>query len=188
MCGTTTISVCILRFVINRQLTMNVEPRRTLGVYQIEGRSRCAGGPRGLGVGFRAPQLSQALAGSYRGICRMIKGGRCAVVICVLITSVPPVGAQDQWGEASKAITRLSPAAFPDLPLPVRDDLEKRGCRVPQSAWNPKPHNVISGQFIRPHHIDWAVLCSKNGSSTVLVFVEGSPTRVQSFDPADDKM
>jgi len=117
----------------------------------------------------------------------MIKGGRGAVVICVLITSVPPVGAQNQWGEASKVITRLSPAAFPDLPLPIRDDLEKRGCRVPQSAWNPKPHNVISGQFIRPHHIDWAVLCSKNGSSTVLVFVEGSPTRVQSFDPADDK-
>jgi len=117
----------------------------------------------------------------------MTKSGQFAFAACVFITSVAVVAAQDQWGEASKAITRLPPSAFPELPLPIRDVLEKRGCRVPQSAWNPKPHNVISGRFIRPNHIDWAVLCSKNGSSAVLVFVEGSPTRVQSFDPADDK-
>ena len=117
----------------------------------------------------------------------MTKTGQFAFAACVLITSVAVVAAQDQWGEASKAITRLPPSAFPELPLPIRDVLEKRGCRVPQSAWNPKPHNVISGRFIRPNHIDWAVLCSKNGSSAVLVFTEGSPLRVHSLDREDDR-
>ena len=31
------------------------------------------------------------------------------------------------------------------------------------------------------------MLCSKNGSSAVLVFIEGSPTRVETFGLADDK-
>jgi len=117
----------------------------------------------------------------------MTNSGRLVLGACALIASLTPAGTQDQGGEAGKTITRLPPAAFPELPLPMREALEKRRCRIPQGAWNPKPHNVISGQFIRPNHIDWAVLCSKDGSSAVLVFTEGSPVRVDSLDREDDK-
>ncbi len=130
---------------------------------------------------------SYCLGGSYRGIDRMHSSGRLILAACVLITSLAPTGAQDQGGEASKAIRMLPPASFPELPLPLREALEKRGCRIPQGAWNPKPHNVITGQFIRPDHTDWAVLCSKSGSSAILVFTEGSPERMQSFNLEDDK-
>ncbi len=37
---------------------------------------------------------------------------------------------------------------------------------------------VIKGSFIKPHEIDWAVLCSVNRTSTILIFRNASPTRV----------
>ena len=117
----------------------------------------------------------------------MTSSGWLVLGACVLIGSLAPGGTQGQVGGAAKAITRLPPAAFPELPLPIREALEKRGCRIPQGAENPKPHNVISGSFIRPNQIDWAVLCSKDGSSAVLVFTEGSPLRVHSLDREDDR-
>jgi hypothetical protein len=39
VCGNTTISACIPHWTINRPLTMSAQPRRTFGVYGIEGRS-----------------------------------------------------------------------------------------------------------------------------------------------------
>jgi len=117
----------------------------------------------------------------------MPDSGRLVLAACVLVTLLAPIRAQDRGGEASIAIKRLPPASFAELRLPLRRALEKRGCRIPQGAWNPKPHNVITGQFIRPDHTDWAVLCSKSGSSAILVFKEGSPERVQAFNLADDK-
>jgi hypothetical protein len=40
----------------------------------------------------------------------------------------------------------------------------------------PKPHNVIKGSFAKKGQIDWAVLCSSNGNSSILVFW-GSPAQ-----------
>jgi hypothetical protein len=37
-----------------------------------------------------------------------------------------------------------------------------------------KPNNVVRGQFARPGQLDWAVLCSIKGVSTILVFWNGS--------------
>jgi len=35
-------------------------------------------------------------------------------------------------------------------------------------------HNVIKGEFTRKGQVDWAVLCSRNGVSTILVFRNAS--------------
>lgn len=79
------------------------------------------------------------------------------------------------WSAADSATVRLSPTAFPELPASVTRALLARRCTVPQ-AWDgeQQPHNVIRGEFARRGQSDWAVLCSRDHHSTVLVFWNGS--------------
>ncbi|QNP40051.1 hypothetical protein [Lysobacter solisilvae (ex Woo and Kim 2020)] len=67
------------------------------------------------------------------------------------------------------------PAEFPALPLDIRHDLERRGCRIPQSQQaDPNARsNVVSGRFGSAAQRDWAVLCSRNGDSSLLVYWRG---------------
>lgn len=74
-------------------------------------------------------------------------------------------------------IQQLPPSAFPWVPQPIRDDLSKRGCRIPQTYATAKPHNIIRGQFARPGQTDLAVLCSKSGKSSILVYWAQSATQ-----------
>lgn len=74
---------------------------------------------------------------------------------------------------SSDSIHRLAPAAFPQLPVSVRRDLERRGCLVPQPWDRPTPTNVIRGAFTRAHVAEWAVLCSVRESSQVLIYGRG---------------
>jgi hypothetical protein len=67
-------------------------------------------------------------------------------------------------------LERLSPAAFPQLPKNLVRRLQARRCTIPQADLEPKPNNVIPGQFIRKGQADWAVLCSRGGRSSILVF------------------
>jgi hypothetical protein len=85
------------------------------------------------------------------------------------------------WEKAGEQIVRLSPSAFPELPKPIQKDLSKRGCLIPQPVITgstlPQDYegsNVTSGEFQKPGQTDWAVLCSINGASTILVFWNGS--------------
>jgi len=71
-------------------------------------------------------------------------------------------------------VTRLAPSAFPELPTNVRRELESRGYTIPQVWADKKPHDVIKGEFIHKGEADWAVLCSLNRVSTILVFRNGS--------------
>ena len=76
--------------------------------------------------------------------------------------------------EALERMVRLPPSAFPDLPRDIAAELERRGCRIPQATfYDSQPHNVISGEFARRGQTDWAVLCSTNGVSELLVFWGG---------------
>jgi hypothetical protein len=61
------------------------------------------------------------------------------------------------------------------LPLAIRRDLEQRGCRIPQSqhAARDALTNVASGRFGSATQKDWAVLCSRDGSSSLLVYWRG---------------
>lgn len=67
-------------------------------------------------------------------------------------------------------IRRLPLSAFPELPAPVRDVLQERRCTVPQTYQARRPENVIQGEFWQKGSRDWAVLCSHDGASFLLVF------------------
>jgi hypothetical protein len=97
------------------------------------------------------------------------------VATSVLVPCQTAAQTPDQWAAAARAITRLPPAAFPGLPAPVRYALEHRGCTVPQSFTEARPHNVVPGRFARADQLDWAVLCSRGDSSSVLLFWGGQP-------------
>ena len=70
-------------------------------------------------------------------------------------------------------IVQLPPTAFPELPTNLVQELQRRGCTIPQEAYSKtKPNNVIKGEFARAGQIDWAVLCSVRGVSTILCVLE----------------
>jgi hypothetical protein len=93
--------------------------------------------------------------------------------------------AQD-WERAFRETRRVSAARFTSLPAAVRDYLERRGCRVPQTYAKRTAHNVIRGHFTSAADIDIAVLCSEGASSRILVFGRGSTTDVKELAAADD--
>ncbi len=68
-------------------------------------------------------------------------------------------------------IRRLPVDAFPNLPPLLADSLRARGCTVPQPHEN-RPANVISGEFFAPGKESWAVLCSVDYQTSLLVFRE----------------
>lgn len=65
--------------------------------------------------------------------------------------------------------------------------MDRRGCTIPQEAFSKKPHNVIRGSFARPGQTDWAVLCSVKGTSTILVFWNGSPKNPAAIAASEDR-
>jgi len=102
----------------------------------------------------------------------------CAVLDATAVT-------QD-WEAADRATRRLAPAAFPQLPSSIRDALVKRGCTIPQPYDARSPENVIKGSFIRAGQTDWAVLCSQQRISAVLVFPADNPAAVMTMPGAAD--
>jgi hypothetical protein len=94
---------------------------------------------------------------------------------------------QDPWAAADRAVRRLHPSAFPQLPSLIRRSLEQRRCLVPQSRVAAGAHNVIEGRLRRQGTKDWAVLCSRGGASTILVFWGGDPSMVDSLATAADR-
>jgi hypothetical protein len=93
-------------------------------------------------------------------------------------------------------IRHLPVSSFPDLPAAVQDQLNLRGCLIPQTYEAHRPENVIHASFERPGSSDWAVLCSAQGTVSLLVFFESRSTqpavlasapeteRLQAHDPS----
>ncbi len=113
------------------------------------------------------------------------------ISLALLSITLTPIFAQlpedlkRKFDEAERRIVRLPPTAFPELPGNVVRELQRRGCTIPQTFLEKKPHNVIRGQFAKPGQTDWAVLCSINGSSSILVFWNGSeknPADIAGFE------
>jgi len=67
-------------------------------------------------------------------------------------------------------IRHLPLNAFPQLPPAVQDVLARRGCLVPQTYEARQPENVVHASLERAGSSDWAVLCSAQGSVSLLVF------------------
>jgi hypothetical protein len=99
--------------------------------------------------------------------------------IALLVTFVPINAAESQdWARADQATRRLAPSAFVRLPAAVRAELERRGCTIPQPFSATQPANVITGRFTSTAGTDWAVLCSRQRTSSILVFRGGSASAV----------
>ena len=97
------------------------------------------------------------------------------------------VQAQDEWTNADKQTIRLAPNRFSLLPKSIVNDLERRRCTVPQSYIEPDRHNVVRGEFKRKGQQDWAVLCSRNRRSSILLYWNGSTNGVSKIESIQDK-
>jgi len=74
-------------------------------------------------------------------------------------------------------IRHLPVSSYPDLPLAVAGELTRRSCLIPQTYEAHRPENVIHASFERPGSNDWAVLCSQQGTVSLLVFFASAPER-----------
>jgi hypothetical protein len=72
-------------------------------------------------------------------------------------------------------IRRLPVNSFPDLPEKIADQLNRRGCLIPQTYAAHHPENVVNASFERNGSSDWAVLCSAQGTVSLLVFFASAP-------------
>ena len=93
----------------------------------------------------------------------------------------------DIWETADLETLRLPPVYFPQLPKEVRNDLNSRACTIPQAYHDRQRHNVISGHFQSGDQIDWAVLCSVDRLSTLLVYLGGSTASIIELVTTHDK-
>ena len=67
-------------------------------------------------------------------------------------------------------IRHLPVSSFPDLPAAIEEQLNLRGCLIPQTYEAHRPENVVHASLERPGSSDWAVLCSAQGAVSLLVF------------------
>jgi hypothetical protein len=93
-------------------------------------------------------------------------------------------------------IRHLPVSSFPELPAAVQALLNRRGCLIPQTYAAHHPENVIHASLQRAGSSDWAVLCSAEGTVSLLVFftdLSAQPTilasapendRLQAHDPS----
>ncbi len=92
-------------------------------------------------------------------------------------------------------IRRLPVSSFPQLPAEVASLLNQRGCMIPQTYQAHRPENVIHASLEHAGSSDWAVLCSSQGTVSLLAFLGSAPAvpvllasapeteRLQAHDP-----
>jgi hypothetical protein len=74
-------------------------------------------------------------------------------------------------------IRHLPVSSFPALPAAVQAQLNARGCLIPQTYEAHRPENVVQASLEGRGTSDWAVLCSSQGTVSLLVFFAASPVR-----------
>ncbi len=67
-------------------------------------------------------------------------------------------------------VRHLPVSSFPQLPVAVQAELNRRGCLIPQTYEAHAPENVVEASLERAGSKDWAVLCSVKGTVSLLVF------------------
>ena len=93
-------------------------------------------------------------------------------------------------GHATPYLIRHLPVnSFPQLPASVQDELNRRGCLVPQTYEARGPENVVQASLERKGSVDWAVLCSVHGTSSLLVFfADGAEPMVLASAPETERL
>jgi hypothetical protein len=88
-----------------------------------------------------------------------------------------PLTDQGQITVAGKStpylIRHLPISSFPELPAVIAEQLTHRGCTIPQTYEAHRPENVVHASLQRPGSSDWAVLCSVQGTVSLLVIFDG---------------
>jgi beta-lactamase regulating signal transducer with metallopeptidase domain len=114
-------------------------------------------------------------------------------MVGMLAPGAPPLdeGRLD-FEAAAKQIRRLAVDAFPALPNAIREVLRNRGCLIPQQTFSENgagshAHNVIQGEFFEAGKPSWAVLCSVNESSSILVFRNAADRDPEELAKSEDK-
>ena len=119
----------------------------------------------------------------------MLKMVCCAILF---LLSVAPAftfsiqnQSEDRWLKADMEVVRLSPRLFHELPRGVIDRLLALGCSIPQAKGISKRHNIIRGHFAQAKQTDWAVLCSRKRTSSILIFWDGQKSFSEIAKAAD---
>jgi hypothetical protein len=126
----------------------------------------------------------------------------CACALALAQQQQPPPAQLTESGHIAVAghptpylIRRLPVSSFPELPAGVQELLNRRGCLIPQTYAAHHPENVIHASLQRAGSSDWAVLCSAEGTVSLLVFFSSAPAgpavlasahetqRLQAHDP-----
>jgi hypothetical protein len=97
------------------------------------------------------------------------------VAVLLFSAQLPPPAA---WEQANRDTKRIEPAALVSIPDWIRPELVRRRCAIPQPWGETAQRNVVRGRFNDGPAVDWAVLCSRDLSSTILVFWDGSATSI----------
>ncbi|HEY1159941.1 MAG TPA: hypothetical protein VGE83_04885 [Terracidiphilus sp.] len=133
----------------------------------------------------------------------MLSGLFCA---CALLPAQPHEQARAQLTESGRIVVagrstpylirHLPVSSFPELPQGIQDLLNRRGCLIPQTYEAHHPENVVHASLERTGSSDWAVLCSVDGTVSLLVFFSGGSAqpfvlasapenqRLQAHDPS----
>jgi hypothetical protein len=107
-------------------------------------------------------------------------------VLVFVVSVAQQVPSKEAWTQADLATVRLDPERFVDMPGRLRRELKRRGCTIPQTFVGGAPHNVIWGRFRNTKDVDWAVLCSRGRTSSIIVFWGGSPDAAEELSSAPD--
>jgi len=114
--------------------------------------------------------------GSLLALCALASWSACVSAQISGTSPLVKTGKLSVSGrEVSYRIRNLPVSSFPDLPNPIADALNDRGCLIPQTYQAKRPENVIHGSLERPGSQDWAVLCAAQGKVSLLVFFASAP-------------
>jgi hypothetical protein len=74
----------------------------------------------------------------------------------------------------------------------IREEIRNRGCLIPQQTFSDggtsnQLQNVVQGEFFEKGKTSWAVLCSVNESSSILVFRDVADRRPEELAKSEDK-
>jgi hypothetical protein len=109
------------------------------------------------------------------------------ITLALLLSSTVLAASAIDWEQAERDIERLSPATFRELPKDIIARLSERGCKVPQPNARTQLYNVVSGAFAKADQSDWAVLCSRNGMSSLLIFWGGEARCASEIARSEDR-
>ena len=110
------------------------------------------------------------------------------ILIGVSVVAGAQLPPTSEWTRADIETVRVSPDRYPNLPAVVRSELNRRQCLIPQpfTATDNRLQNVAAGRFTSPSTTDWAVLCSRQRRSSILVFRGGGVAAIDELAADED--